>query len=159
MASFCIRRVRFSSSSIISLINYKSRLTSTEPSLLAIFETDLFNDLPNGAEESVARGLMLPKSCSKLTGLLFDALVVSLAAFIFPCEAFGDGLVLRLDTEVLNRFMTELSSNYFLVAILSSINSMTCCTPSVIMHFCFLSWFASLNFLIHGLSFDSAAES
>jgi hypothetical protein len=35
---------------------------------------------------------------------------------------------------------------------------MTCCTPSVIMHFCFLSWFASLNFLIHGLSFDSAAE-
>lgn len=148
MASFCIRRVRFSSSSMISLINYKSRLTSTEPSLLAIFETDF-----NGAEGSVARGLMLPKSCSKLIGLM-----VFLAVFISPWEAFGDKLVLRLDKDVLNRFMTEFSSNCFLVAILSSINSITCCTPSVIMHFCFLSWFASLNFLIHGFSFDSAAE-
>lgn len=163
MASFCICRVRFSSSSIISLINYKSRLTSTEPSLLAIFETDFnISDL-NGAEGSVARGLMLPKSCSKLIGLM-----VFLAVFISPWEAFGvvyvgDKLVLRLDKDVLNvlvlnRFMTEFSSNCFLVAILPSINSITCCTPSVIMHFCFLSWFASLNFLIHGFSFDSAAE-
>jgi hypothetical protein len=107
MASFFIYIVRFSSSSISSLINYKSRLTSTLTSLLAIFETGL-----TGAEESVARGLVLPKSCSKLIGL-----TLILADFISPWEAFGDKLVLLLDKDVLNRFMTEVSSNCFLFSI------------------------------------------